>query len=253
LLLVYVVKKELTSPKWGAAFAAGCGKHRAKIVTDKEYRGYPMALFGKPWNVLKRTQEAGLDWYYGDHGYFRRAFSGGSFSKTYYRCTRNAYQHDGRGAASADRFNALSIEIKPWRKSGRNILVCPPDHNFAMLHGFDEVAWLKNTLLTIAKHSSRPVTVRTRSTSSNKPLAADLSNAWAVVTYASNAAVEAVIAGVPVFCLAECAARRMGLTDLAELERPVYPDREQWAYNLAANQWTLAEMAAGELWRAIGA
>jgi hypothetical protein len=59
---------------------------------------------------------------------------------------------------------------------------------------------------------------------------------------------------VPVFPLGKCAASRMGLSDLARIETPYYPgDREQFLWNLAAQQWTLDEIAAGEAWRALHA
>jgi hypothetical protein len=83
-----------------------------------------------------------------------------------------------------------------------------------------------------------------------KPLSADLVGAWALVTHSSNAAVEALLEGVPVFCTAPCAAYRMGRPDVAAIEAPALPDdREQWAWNLARAQWTLAEMKSGECWR----
>jgi hypothetical protein len=70
------------------------------------------------------------------------------------------------------------------------------------------------------------------------------------VCWTSNAAVDAVLAGVPVFCTSPCAAYRMGHADLSKIETPHFPpDREQWAWSLAANQWTLREMASGQCWR----
>ena len=70
------------------------------------------------------------------------------------------------------------------------------------------------------------------------------------MTCASNAAVEALLSGVPVFCTGPCAAYRMGKPDVTEIETPALPDdRERWARVLAANQWTLDEMADGTCWR----
>ena len=54
--------------------------------------------------------------------------------------------------------------------------------------------------------------------SATEPFAAALRGAWALVTCASNAAVEALLAGVPVFCTRPCAAYRMGKADVAEIE-----------------------------------
>lgn len=67
----------------------------------------------------------------------------------------------------------------------------------------------------------------------------------------SNIAVDAVIAGIPVFCTGPCAGLTMGLSDLSKIESPVRPEREQWLYTLAANQWTFEEMKRGELWNVI--
>ena len=72
------------------------------------------------------------------------------------------------------------------------------------------------------------------------PLAVDLKDCHAVVVHSSNVAVDALLAGVPVFCTVPCAAYRMGYADLSKIESPLYPDdREQWAWNLADQQWTL--------------
>ena len=191
---------------------------------------------------MRAAQTQGRDWYYGDHGYFGRF--------KFYRCTRNAYQHDGTGNADGARFRQFNIEVKPWQAGGRHVLLCPPDIPFARLMGFDGDDWLARALADLARFTDRPVRVRDRNT--RAPLAADLRGAWALVTYVSNAAVEAVLAGVPVFCIGDCAASVMGLSDVSKIEAPARPDtRKQWAWNLAANQWTLDEMRRGDLWRAI--
>lgn len=231
-----------TSPKFGRAFAAGCG---GMLYFDSLIRTGPVAMFGSPalWSVLQEAQTSGHDWFYGDHAYFGRF--------QFYRVTRNAWQHDGSGDAGPERFRLFGIEITPWQRDGRHVLVCPPDGPFAKLMGFDADAWLADVLAQLGMHTERPVTVRRRDAST--PLAEALRDCWALVTYMSNAAVEAVLAGVPVFCLGPCAARTMGLSDLSLIESPIRPDgREQWAWNLASNQWTLSEIASGECWRAIG-
>ena len=78
------------------------------------------------------------------------------------------------------------------------------------------------------------------------PLENDLRNAHCMVTAYSNAATEALLAGIPVFTTHPCVSSTMGTSDLSRLEHPRYPDdRERWAAILAANQWTLAEMKSG--------
>jgi hypothetical protein len=77
-----------------------------------------------------------------------------------------------------------------------------------------------------------------------------LEGAWACVTFSSNAAVEAALAGVPVFACDEGSmALPIANRDLSEIERPALPDREQWAFDLAYAQWTLQEFANGSCWQ----
>lgn len=238
----YVARGERTSPKWCAAFAAGCG---GDMATDGKLRPGPVALFGSPklWPPLLQAQAEGRDWYYGDHGFFGRG--------TYYRIAKNAYQHDG--APDGDevdyaRLERLQLAIAPWQKSGRHVLVCPPDERFAKLHGFKAAIWTKNVIETLKRHTDRPIILRPR-LGTRAPLAVALSDCWALVTYSSNAAVEAVLAGVPVFCTARCGASYMARTDLSRIEDPLMLEgREKWAATLAANQWTLEEIEAGMAW-----
>ena len=77
----YSVPNEYTSPRFCAAFAAGCG---GTVTSSHKLRPGPVALFGsaKLWPLLKQAQAAGREWLYGDHGYFGRY--------RYYRITRNA-------------------------------------------------------------------------------------------------------------------------------------------------------------------
>lgn len=86
-----------------------------------------------------------------------------------------------------------------------------------------------------------PVTI-----SQNPALADDLTGAWAVVAFNSNAGVEATLAGIPAFAADPGA---MGYSilnhDLSTIESPAMPDRTGWLYDLAYTQWTLDEIAAG--------
>lgn len=222
-----------------AAFADGSG---APIVPPAPLLPGDVAMYGCLRGLLptlKQAQREGRAWYYLDNGYFRAGHYHG-----YYRATRNAYQHDGSGRHGPDRFERLGLEIKPWRAGGRHVLVCPPGDVWAGLMDFDAADWLRATLAQIAAHTDRPVVVRHKKTP--HPLSVDLTDCWALVTYMSNVAVTSLLEGVPVFATGPCAAARMGRTNLLHIESAYYPpDREQWAWNLAANQWTLDEMRAG--------
>jgi len=244
----YFVPGEKTSPLFAAAFAAGADGY---VSADDSLRDGDVALFGSAarWDFLLEARRLGRNWYYGDHAYFKRF--------EYYRVTRNAFQCDGTGEADMNLPRRNGIEIKPWQTRGRHILVCPPDEAFEQLMiragVLEAVGWGSRTMDMLRTHTDRPIVVRDRSQAGKTPLVADLEGCWALVTFMSNAAIEAAMAGIPVFALGPCAARAIGRTDLSQIENPIYPERTQFAANLLANQWTLQEIADGVCWRQIKA
>lgn len=211
----------------------------------------PAALFGSPklWDQFQLfIRKSPLPWFYGDHAYFGRF--------KFYRVTRCRYMHDGvSGRPDYDRLRRFGVDPKPWRKNGRHILICPPDRVFARLMGFDADEWIRDTVASLARATDRPIRMRGRlgAETRDRGLHADLVDCWALVTYTSNAAVEAIIAGVPAVVTGECAASAISISDPKLIETvECSEDRHTWAARLAANQWSLDEIASGECWRAIG-
>ena len=250
----YSVQGEKTSPHFARAFAQGCDGRA--VPHDGGLQPGPIAAFGTPptWPLFAQAQAEGREWYYGDHGHFRRF--------QYYRVTKDQYQHDGRGVASPDRFMALHVDRAPeWKTDGHTVVVCPQSpiymaHHFGIglpaADGF--VTWITAQLRA---YTDRPIIVRWKSQATERPLRVDLQDAWIVVTWSSASAVEALAAGVPVCTLAPWASTaRMGVQDLATIESPIYPDmgaRDQFLFNLADQQWTMEEIERGAAWRALHA
>ena len=242
----YVCSQVGTSPKFAKAFAQGCGGALRTFNTLSTH--HPAALFVslQAWRAFRTfATESVYSFYYADYGYFHRV--------RHLRVTRNAFQHDGvSGLASMNRFFNLGIPLKPWRRSGNHIIVCPPDDGFAKLHGFREASWLDKVVGDLRQSTDRKILIRNRvgAERNPRPLSADLRGAWALVTYTSNAAVDAIVAGIPVITTGRCAATSMGLMDPKQIEDVrTDGDREPWAARLAGNQWTLDEIKAGACWR----
>jgi hypothetical protein len=237
---VIAAAAELTSPKFAAAFAAGCG---GQVVP--RYVGGSWAGFGSPQHCdgLQEAIAAGQDWYYGDHGYFGR--------KTYYRVTRNAYFHDGVGETDGRRYARFNRGPAGWRKS-LFIVLCPQsDGYFRRTLGISQDDWIARTRAEIAKYTDRKVKVHYKK--DFKPLADALRLGWACVTYSSNSAVEALLQGVPPICLGDCPAKLLS-TKLEDIENPFYPDdmeRRRFFGVLCDNQWTLEEIRQGAAWKAL--
>lgn len=239
----YYVPGQDTSPRFAFAFAKGCN---GTITDEAELFPGPVALFTVPerWELFKKAEAEGRTWYYADHAYLGR--------HRFYRITRNAYQHDGTGDYPPERFLSFRRPVQPWRTNGAHILICPQSPIYCQMHGFDVMHWIRDVTATLRTYTTRPIRVRWKK-QRDRSIAQDLINAWAVVVYSSAAALDALIAGIPVFVLAPfAAAYRMGLPDLAQIESPVFPDgREPFLWALACNQWTLPEIYTGVAWRAL--
>lgn len=189
------------------------------------------------------------EWWYIDNAYFDAGRG------RYFRVTRNAMQLGRVSEPKPERAAALGLVVKPWRESGKHVLVCPQSDDFMLLVGWrgGMAGWLRHILHEL-RSCERPVAVRHWSRdklAAAQGLGYALKNAWALVTHASAAANEALLAGVPVFLTShDCAALPVASGALASIGDPALPDdREQWVARLAGAQWTLDELRAGEPWR----
>ena len=162
---------------------------------------------------------------------------------------------------SAARFNQLGVQVKPWRKNGDHIVVAGQVPSDASVQHIDILQWAQDVVYQLKDLTDRQIYYRphplavSRSRSVNgatfslRTLEEDLENAWAVVTFNSNTAVDAALAGIPVFVF-DVGSMAWGVAnkDLKLIENPEMPSREQWLNDLAYCQWTLKEMEAGLPW-----
>jgi hypothetical protein len=70
-------------------------------------------------------------------------------------------------------------------------------------------------------------------------------HAWAVINWSSNPALEAVIAGIPVFVGPSSLAWDVANHSLDQINNPLTPDRTQWLNDYAHTEYTLEEIAQG--------
>jgi hypothetical protein len=246
--VTYAVQGEKSSPPFARSFALGC--RGTAIPHDRGLQPGPMAAFGTPptWPLFDACQARGDDWYYGDHGLFRRF--------RYYRITKNQLQHDGRGKAGEKRWLDLHVDLNPgWNTEGTSIVICPNSAIYMARFGLDARQWAVDLVQQLQGLTDRPVIVRWKTQSTARPLYVDLHNAYMVVAFSSAATIEALAAGVAVCTLAPWASTaRMGITSIADVNRPYYPDigeRDQFLFNLANQQWTLPEIEAGLAWKTL--
>jgi len=201
--------------------------------------------------LIRQWQAAGRTWIYWDRGYFRRIFAtdlptgadGG-----YYRWHVNAFQMQAIRDVAGDRWKAAETPAWPWARDGRHIVLAEPSATYQRFHAIE--GWTGRTLAALKRLTDRPIVVRDKEMQRfGRKLHEDLRGAHCLVTHGSNAAVEAAIMGCPVFVDPSSAARLVGLTELAEIERPIYPDRGAWLNSLAYCQFNERELVDGTLWR----
>ena len=201
-----------------------------------------------------------------DTGYFGNYISlkNPKGQKRWHRIVKNNVQHLGPiENRPEDRWKALVKEFPKlqwtgWKKGGNKILVVVPSEKPCKFYGINATNWLEETLENLKKHTDREIVVRTKSpTRSERSMVNTIYNAmdadiFALVTYNSIAATEAVAYGIPAFALAPNAASPVCLDDLSKIETPYYPDEEavyRWCCYLSYGQFSVDELANGTAWR----
>mgnify|MGYP003116471544 CR=1 FL=1 len=176
-----------------------------------------------------------------------------------------------------DRLKMLNIDIKPWRTSGKHILLCgqvPWDSQLRHLNGSRKkgrgyLEWCNSILTLIRNYTNRKIVFRIHpeisethpelfsfvknfkniSISRNKSIFKDLEKCHAVVCYNSNSAVDAAIMGIPIFtCDPSAIAWEVSNKRIKRIEDPRKIPREQWLRNIAYAQWSLKEISEGLPW-----
>jgi len=175
----------------------------------------------------------------------------------------NEYANKNSGPEKWNQISqCLGLELKPWRASGDHILVCGQRDGGWSMKGTDMNQWVLDTVKQIRAKTTRPIVVRPHPKNPIDPnlfagipnlkfscattLQQDLHNAWAGVFFNSSSCVASVLAGVPVFASdPDCVAWQVANQDIAQIEKPLMPAREQWLWDLSAAHWTDKESRAG--------
>lgn len=241
-------------------FARGCNS----LITNTKKFVYeesndPLVLRGilkKKW--IHQCWKDHRDFYYIDTGYFgnERTSSNPNGWKYWHRIVKNNLQHGEIVKRPDDRFKHFGKTFSPWKKDGRKILVAKPDEKPMRFYDYDLDIWLQHTIDTIKQYTDRPVEIRERApqridrikTSTLQEALDD--DVFALVTFNSVAATEAIFHGIPAFTLAPAnAASPVSLQDLSKINEPYYPDRDKlyaWGCHLAYGQFHVAELRNGK-------
>lgn len=240
-------------------FAKGCG---SEVISYENFvyedSNNPLVLRGiLKDKLIKRCWQDNRDFYYFDTGYIGNDVydKNPNGYKFWHRIVKNNLQHGEIISRPDDRWHRLGKEIKPWKKPGRRIIVAAPDEKPCKFYGINLEHWLENVINTLKQHTDRPIVIRQRPADridrkQNIPLVQELENdVFALITFNSIAATEAILNGIPAFTLAPAnAADPVSLQDLTKIETPYYPDKDKlysWACHIAYGQFHTDELRNG--------
>jgi hypothetical protein len=161
----------------------------------------------------------------------------------------------------------LGISLKDWQTNGNHILICTQRNGGWSMGGLDVIRWVTQTVVTLRQFTDRPIIVRGHpgdkkageylvnrgwKLSKNQSLVQDFQKCHAVITYNSSPGVAAAIEGIPVFVTDPnpqiSQAFGVANTVLANIENPVFLDRQHWIEKIAMCHWNFSELSNGEAW-----
>lgn len=246
------------------AFSEGLRQAGFEVVgsINKPERGDALLT----WNVLGRDRRqvdrfrsTGAWHFVAENGYLGHSYNERNkpFAKDGEQLHAISLQHhNGAGricSGHVHRWKHQGIEVREWRKEGNHVLILGQrgigEPGIAMPRD-----WPNRVLSKLRGLANREVWVRAhpgRSKEELPSLEEDLSSAWCVVTWSSNAALRAMCMGVPVLCDFPKWIGRPGSLELAEVNSPMCCDeaRERVLERVSWGQWTRKEIAMGEPFR----
>lgn len=213
---------------------------------------------------IKHAEQAGRDYYFMETGYLGnyRSSNNETGRKVFHRIEKNAMQQRRFLDVPYDRWEALcrfnpALRYRGWRKKpGSKILFIMSTEKPFEYYGHSKDAWVKQTIDTIRAHSDRPIVIKDKPSRAERTTTANIYDAmdddiWAVVTYNSIAAVEAIQAGIPAFAMAPTAAAPVASADVSLIETPVKPHEDiiaKWLASIAYGQFSIDEIVTGQAW-----
>jgi len=166
----------------------------------------------------------------------------------------------------------LGINVQPWRKEGRHILICLQRNGGWSMKQLPVMQWLPKVIKKIQTFTSRKIVVRAHPgdgkakeylkinfpgvrISTNPHILQDFVDCHAVVTYNSSPGVAAAVEGIPMFVTdpdpRSSQAFDVANTDLRTIDNPKTFDRQPWLEKLAMSHFNYDDLRNGTAWNII--
>lgn len=228
------------------AFIAGMRRHFKNVRLEADKGQAPTCDIVTTWGVAGVPAKASKarHWLHVDGAYLKHP--------EYTRVTLNsAYANDYINLYNwpSNRWVKLGVNMKPWRTGKGKVLIVLPSERSASRAGLNVSTDLDRIMAFLPNVTRRHIEIRPKVQNRQRSnLAGEFKSTYALITWNSIAAVEAAIAGIPIFLLSSSVAQAVANRDLRFLENPRLPDRQQWANNIAFHQWNRDELKGGHPW-----
>lgn len=220
--------------------------------------------YGTARRIAERVKQVGGQHIMFENGYLKR-------SENFYAIGMdgiNGNESNFINNVSEARWKKLNLEIKPWNKNGKYILVCAQRgggyNTMAMPNQWpelviDELITMTDIPIKYRPHPERQIQLDdfykrkwgVETLDHREKIENQIKEACAIVVYTSNAANEALLQGVPVFyCGPAISCSHIALHGIDKINTPFYSqEREKYFHYLAHRQWHIEEIKNGEAWR----
>ena len=196
-------------------------------------------------NVLVDKIDNSYPFWFIDSGYTN--FLEGK-QKKWHRLTRNHIHQLPTFQPPVDRLSMFKEFPKQWRTSGNDILVIEPGPFSAAIFHIDIPTWKNAVESELRKYTNRPIKFRPKIDKKNRrSLYQELLNEdyYCVVNINSNAATEAVWAGIPVITLDKHITNSISRSKISEINDLARPHLANWLSMLSYSQFTYDELTDG--------
>ena len=234
--------------RWLSAFEAGLRRHGVEALWNPADCELAVMWSHRNTALIRQQRQSGRQYLVMEAGYIGNRLENTSIGYN----GLNGYADFCVEAVPADRWCRFADLMKPWRTGGEYYLLIGQVPGDASLKGNDMSQWLRQipTEIKGLPVYYRPHPLGAANTHHRRiegSLSAALDSARAVITFNSNTAVEAVLAGVPAITL-DRGSMAWEVSSHSLEGALVMPPRQRWAERLAYCQWTQQEIESGAAW-----
>lgn len=169
--------------------------------------------------------------------------------KTWHRLVRNNLHHSQMFDMPVDRLGNFESFPVPWRTGGEKILIIEPGGFSARTFGVDIADWKRDVEAELRQYTDKPIVFREKlSKKVRKSLYRSLQDEdyYCVVNINSNAATEAIWAGIPAITLHKHISNPVTRNKISDINNLLRPSLANWLCLLSYSQFTYDEIITGK-------